>query len=92
LPGALPRRWVERTFAWLGLSQRFSRDSERLPETAEAMISQKSYGKCISGLRDRDGVSGHNGEVSGRVFKAELLRPVNERQGDQTAYDRSFGG
>ena len=34
-----PRRWVvERTFAWLGLSRRFSKDYERLPETAEAMI------------------------------------------------------
>ena len=35
----VPRRWVvERTFAWLGLSRRFSKDYERLPETAEAMI------------------------------------------------------
>jgi putative transposase len=35
----LPRRWVvERTFAWLGLSRRFSKDYERLPATAEAMI------------------------------------------------------
>ena len=35
----LPGRWVvERTFAWLGLSRRFSKDYERLPETAEAMI------------------------------------------------------
>lgn len=35
----LPRRWVvERTLAWLGLSRRFSKDYERLPETAEAMI------------------------------------------------------
>ena len=34
-----PRRWVvERTFAWLSLSRRFSEDYERLPETAEAMI------------------------------------------------------
>jgi putative transposase len=31
---------VERTFAWLGLSRRFSKDYERLPEMAEAM----SYG------------------------------------------------
>ena len=29
---------MERTFAWLGLSRRFSKDYERLPETAEAMI------------------------------------------------------
>jgi putative transposase len=35
----LPRRWVvERTFAWLGLSRRLSKDYERLPETGEAMI------------------------------------------------------
>ncbi len=35
----LPRRWVvERTFAWLSLSRRLSKDYERLPETAEAMI------------------------------------------------------
>ena len=35
----LPRRWVvERTFAWLGLSRRLSKDYERLPETEEAMI------------------------------------------------------
>ncbi len=35
----LPRRWVvERTFAWLSLSRRFSKDYERLPKTAEAMI------------------------------------------------------
>jgi putative transposase len=35
----LPRRWVvERTFAWLGLSRRLSRDYEWLPETAEALI------------------------------------------------------
>ena len=42
----LPRRWVvERTFAWLGLSRRFSKDYERLPETAEAMI----YGAMRAG-------------------------------------------
>ncbi len=36
----LPRRWVvERMFAWLGLSRRFSKDYERLPETAEATRS-----------------------------------------------------
>jgi hypothetical protein len=34
----LPRRWVERTFAWLGLSRRLSKDCERSPETAEAMM------------------------------------------------------
>jgi transposase len=34
----LPRRWVERRFAWLVLSRRFSKDYERLPETAENII------------------------------------------------------
>jgi putative transposase len=35
----LPRRWVvERTFAWLGLSRRLSKDYERLPQTAETMM------------------------------------------------------
>ncbi|MFE7333642.1 IS5 family transposase [Streptomyces fimicarius] len=35
----LPRRWVvERTFAWLMLSRRLTRDYERRTDTAEAMI------------------------------------------------------
>lgn len=35
----LPRRWVvERTFAWLGMSRRLTRDYERLTETSEVMI------------------------------------------------------
>ncbi len=35
----LPRRWVvERTFAWLGMSRRLSKDYERLPQTGVAMI------------------------------------------------------
>ena len=35
----LAKRWVlKRTFAWVGLSRRFSKDHERLPETAETMI------------------------------------------------------
>ncbi len=35
----LPRRWVvERTFAWLSQVRRLSKDYERLPEVAEAMI------------------------------------------------------
>ena len=35
----LPRRCVvERPLEWLCLSRRFSKDYERLPETAEAMI------------------------------------------------------
>ena len=39
LPGVgSPLGGVERTFAWLGLSRRFSKDYKRLPETAEAMI------------------------------------------------------
>ena len=35
----LPRRWVvERTLAWLGHARRLTKDYERLPETAVAMI------------------------------------------------------
>jgi putative transposase len=37
--GPLPRRWVvERSFAWLTHSRRFSRDYERLCATSEALI------------------------------------------------------
>lgn len=36
----LPKRWiVERTFAWISASRRFSKDYERLPETTETLIS-----------------------------------------------------
>jgi hypothetical protein len=35
----LPKRWiVERTFAWLSQVRRLSKEYERLPEVAEAMI------------------------------------------------------
>jgi putative transposase len=35
----LPKRWiVERTFAWLAIARRFSKDYERLPETTETLI------------------------------------------------------
>jgi putative transposase len=35
----LPKRWtVERTFAWLIMHRRLSRDFETLPETSEAFI------------------------------------------------------
>jgi putative transposase len=35
----LPRRWVvERTFGWLGMNRRLSKDDEGVPETSEAWI------------------------------------------------------
>ena len=35
----LPRRWVvERTFSWLSQNRRLSKDYERLPESAQALI------------------------------------------------------
>jgi transposase len=35
----LPRRWVvERSFGWLGLNRRLSKDYEQVPETSEAWI------------------------------------------------------
>jgi putative transposase len=35
----LPRRWiVERTISWLGQNRRMSKDYERLPQSAEALI------------------------------------------------------
>ena len=35
----LPRRWVvERTFGWLNLQRRLSKDYEALPETTEAWV------------------------------------------------------
>jgi putative transposase len=35
----LPRRWVvERTFAWLLLCRRLSKDYEELPATSETLI------------------------------------------------------
>ncbi len=35
----LPRRWVvERTFGWLNLSRRLSKDYERLPESSETFV------------------------------------------------------
>jgi transposase len=35
----LPRRWVvERTFGWLGLCRRLSKDYEYLPATSEVMV------------------------------------------------------
>jgi putative transposase len=35
---ALPRRWVERTFSWLGQNRRMSKDYERLCASAEAFV------------------------------------------------------
>jgi putative transposase len=35
---ALPRRWVERTFSWLGQNRRMSKDYEKLCASAEAFV------------------------------------------------------
>jgi putative transposase len=35
---ALPRRWVERTFSWLGQNRRMNKDYERLCASAEAFV------------------------------------------------------
>jgi putative transposase len=35
----LPKRWIaERTFGWLSLNRRRSRDSERMVQTSETLI------------------------------------------------------
>jgi transposase len=34
----VPRRWVERTFGWLGRFRRLSKDYEYLPATSESFI------------------------------------------------------
>ena len=44
----LPRRWVvERTFAWLSQVRRLSKDYERLPEMAEAMIFYGAMSRLV---------------------------------------------
>lgn len=41
----LPRRWVvERTFSWINRSRRLSKDYERLPDHAEAMVKWSMIG------------------------------------------------
>jgi hypothetical protein len=47
----LPRRWVERTFAWLGRYRRNSRDYERFAESSEAMIKISSIHRMLRLLR-----------------------------------------
>jgi hypothetical protein len=56
----LPRRWiVERTFSWLGQNRRMSKDYERLPQSAEALIyvamSRLMLRRLITFASDRDG-------------------------------------
>ena len=53
----LPRRWVvERTFAWLGMFRRLSKDYEFLLETSEAMV----YLAMIQSMLRRLAKSFHN--------------------------------
>jgi hypothetical protein len=53
-----PRRWVvERTFAWLGLSRRLSKDYERLPETGEAIDLRRYESTHAAGKGNLEGVS-----------------------------------
>jgi len=48
---ALPRRWVvERTFSWITRCRRLDRDYERLPETAEAMVTWAMVGLMLRRL------------------------------------------
>ena len=48
----LPRRWVvERTFGWLNLQRRLSKDYEGLPETTEAWIYTAMTGLMLRHLK-----------------------------------------
>ena len=47
----LPRRWVvERTFGWLNLQRRLSKDYEGLPETTEAWVYTAMTGLMLRRL------------------------------------------
>ena len=52
---ALPRRWVERTFAWIVKCRRLDHDYERLPQTNEAMIKWAMIGLMVRRLEPPPG-------------------------------------
>jgi hypothetical protein len=57
---------VEGTFVWLGLSRRFSKDYERLPETAETMVygAMSRTHAAHAGAGDVEGLSPPRGSHS----------------------------
>jgi transposase len=56
----LPRRWVvERTLSWISRCRRLSKDYERLPEHAEAMVKWSVIGLMTRRLAPTTGRANH---------------------------------